>query len=89
MDEYYVSTSRVVAVAAWGVTGSLVFMSWLVLLAYDLPALAAMLCMTGGVFAVPAGVLSVRCYFVRLGRMIRVTAGLAPELESGDLHAVH
>lgn len=89
MTEHYISASRFIAVSAWCCTWCLVVAGWLVLLMLHRSGLAAMLGLTAGVAAVPAGVLSVRCYFIRLGRLVRTTAGLLPTEEpTAELHVV-
>lgn len=77
VEEHYVSTSRVLALTTWGCTAFLVATAWIAWLVFDQSTLAALLCMTGGSMSAAAAVMTIRCYAIRLGRLIRVTAGLS------------
>lgn len=91
--EYSVPLGKLVAIVMWAIASVCVGSAWalyLVTAPDDRLLGPTSLFVLSGVYALSvAVVLTIRCYLLRVCRLIRATSGLrAPDPELGDLYAV-
>lgn len=82
-DEQW-SSSKVTAAAVWTWTAGLMGCAWVAwfLFAFDLKHLPDMFGYTACASSAVAAVASIKCYTVRICRLLRITAGLEPADDS-------
>jgi hypothetical protein len=94
-QEHYISTSRLIAFALWGVVIGFIGSAWAVILIAQTPegrAIGFMMGFTGVAFSAAAAVAHLRIYHMKMACLVRLTNGLSGPSgpsESTALHRVH
>lgn len=92
-QEHYVSTQRMLANGLWGAVVALISAAWIIVLfaSHDDRRIGYMLAVTSLAVSAAATVAHLRCYHMKLARLVRLTSGLqepSDERPNGGLRSV-
>lgn len=86
MHDTAIPASRLITIALWTASVVVLVISWVVWLRGN-QSLAVMIGTTAIIIVAAAAVSQIRCYQLRICRLVRMVGGLEPT--RSDLHAVH